>query len=74
MAISPPNNLPPAHEPQLNELQQIKNCNPCANGHGIFCLASLWRFNADRRSFQIFFFMTTERQSKLALRGPLGDS
>lgn len=36
MAISPPNNLPPAHEPQFNELQQIKNCNPCANGHGIF--------------------------------------
>lgn len=32
------NNLPPAHEPQHNELQQIKNCNPCANGHGIFVL------------------------------------
>lgn len=36
MAMSPPNNLPPAHELQRNELQHIKNCNPCANGHGIF--------------------------------------
>lgn len=33
--IPPP---PAAHETQLNELWQIKNCYPCANGHGIFVL------------------------------------
>lgn len=38
IAISPLNNLPPAHEHQHNELQKIKNCNPCANSHGIFVL------------------------------------
>lgn len=38
MAASPLNNLSPAHRPQHNELRQIKNCNPRANGRGIFVL------------------------------------
>lgn len=73
MAISPLNNLLPAHEPEHNELQQIKNCNPCGNGHSIFCRASLWRFNADRGALKSLY-LTSEMQSKLALRGSLGDS
>ena len=38
-----------------------------------FCLASLWRFNANRGAFK-FRFMTSEALSKPALGGSLGDS
>lgn len=72
-AISPPNNLPLAHEPHFNELQQIRNYNPCANDHSIFVLLHYGDLMQTERAFKSLF-MSTERQSKLALRGSLGES
>lgn len=71
MAVSPFNNLLPEREPQLNELQQIKNCNPCANGHGIFVLL---HYGDLMQTEELSLFMTSKTQSKLALRGSLRDA
>lgn len=38
ITVSPHDNLPTAHEAEDNEPRQIKNCNPSANGCGIFVL------------------------------------
>lgn len=38
MPVSALNKPPLARELRLNELQKIKNCNPRANGRGIFVL------------------------------------
>lgn len=71
MAVPPLNNLPPAREPQLNELQRIKNCNPCANGHGIFVLL---HYGDLMQTEELSLFMTSETQSELASRGSLRDA
>lgn len=68
MSVFTLNNLPPACEPRRNELQKMKNCNPCANGHGIFVLL---HYGDLLRTEELSLFMTRETQSKLALRGSL---
>lgn len=53
---NPLNNLPPAHESQFNELQQIKNCNPCANGRGIFALLHYGDLMQTEGAFKSLFY------------------
>lgn len=57
MAVSPLNNLPPGREPQPNERQQIKNCNPRANDHGIFVVL---HYGDLMQTEKLSLFMTSE--------------